>query len=93
LFDTKTVEIELGGRTLSIETGRMARQAHGAVVVSYGGTVVLVTAVAAEEAREGVDFFPLTVNFQSKTFAAGKIPGGFSNARAGRPTTTPWPPG
>ena len=84
MFDTKTVEIELGGRTLSIETGRMARQAHGAVVVSYGGTVVLVTAVAAEEAREGVDFFPLTVNFQSKTFAAGKIPGGFFK-REGRP--------
>ncbi len=84
MFDTKTVEIELGDRTLSIETGRMARQAHGAVVVSYGGTVVLVTAVAAEEAREGVDFFPLTVNFQSKTFAAGKIPGGFFK-REGRP--------
>ncbi|WP_459940411.1 polyribonucleotide nucleotidyltransferase [Deferrisoma palaeochoriense] len=62
----------------------MARQAHGAVVVSYGGTVVLVTAVAAEEPREGIDFFPLTVNFQSKTFAAGKIPGGFFK-REGRP--------
>ncbi|RMG87324.1 MAG: polyribonucleotide nucleotidyltransferase [Candidatus Dadabacteria bacterium] len=84
MFDTKTVEIDLGGRALTIETGRMARQAHGAVVVSYGGTVVLVTAVAAEEPREGIDFFPLTVNFQSKTFAAGKIPGGFFK-REGRP--------
>ena len=84
MFDTKTVEIDLGGRTLSLETGRMARQAHGAVVVTYGGTVVLVTAVAAEEPREGVDFFPLTVNFLSKTFAAGKIPGGFFK-REGRP--------
>jgi len=84
LFDTKTVEIELGGRTFTLETGRMARQAHGAVVVTYGGTVLLVTAVASDSPREGIDFFPLTVNFQSKTFAAGKIPGGFFK-REGRP--------
>ncbi len=62
----------------------MARQAHGSVLVSYGDTAVLVTAVAEAEGREGIDFFPLTVNFQTKTFAAGKIPGGFFK-REGRP--------
>ncbi len=84
MFDVKRVELEVGGRTLTLETGRMARQAHGAVLVSYGSTVVLVTAVAEAEGREGIDFFPLTVNFQTKTFAAGKIPGGFFK-REGRP--------
>src|SRR4029434_9511592 len=65
------------GRRLSIEVGRMARQAGGSALVQYGDTVVLVTATEAKEARENIDFFPLTCDYQEKTFAAGKIPGGF----------------
>jgi polyribonucleotide nucleotidyltransferase len=80
-----TVEIEWAGRPLKLETGRIARQADGAVLAQYGGTSVLATAVAAKEARPGIDFFPLTVNYQEKTFAAGKIPGGYFK-REGRPT-------
>jgi polyribonucleotide nucleotidyltransferase len=80
-----TVEIEWAGRPLKLETGRIARQADGAVLAQYGGTTVLATAVAAKEARAGIDFFPLTVNYQEKTFAAGKIPGGYFK-REGRPT-------
>jgi len=79
------VERELGGRTLSIETGRMAKQAHGSALVRYGDTVVLVTAVRAQP-REGIDFFPLTVEYREMTYAAGKIPGGFFK-REGRPST------
>ena len=71
------IEIEIEGRRLSLEAGRVARQADGAVWVRYADTVVLVTAVAAKEAREGVDFFPLTVDYQERAYAAGKIPGGF----------------
>ncbi len=71
------VEAEIGGRTLSLETGRVARQADGAVWVQYGETVMLVTVVAAKTPREGVDFLPLTVDFQEKAYAAGKIPGGY----------------
>ncbi len=81
----KRVEIDLHGRKLSIESGRVAKQANGSVLVQYGDTVVLVTAVAAKEPREAVDFFPLTVDYQEKTFAAGKIPGGFFK-REGRPS-------
>jgi polyribonucleotide nucleotidyltransferase len=81
----KKIEMEFYGRSLSIETGRMAKQASGAAVVSYGETVVLVTVVASTSAREGVDFFPLTVDYQERTFAAGKIPGGFFK-REGRPS-------
>ncbi|HTU01741.1 MAG TPA: polyribonucleotide nucleotidyltransferase [Candidatus Sulfotelmatobacter sp.] len=81
---TFRTELSLEGRTLSLETGRVARQADGAVWVRYGDTVVLVTAVAAKEAREGVDFFPLTVDYQERAYAAGKIPGGFFK-REGRP--------
>jgi len=76
--------MEIGGRSLVIETGRMAKQADGAVLVTYGGTVLLVTAVASDKPREGVDFLPLTVNYQEKAYAAGKIPGGFFR-REGRP--------
>jgi polyribonucleotide nucleotidyltransferase len=79
------VEREIGGRTLSIETGRMARQADGAVVVRYGDTIVLATA-QSQKAPEGIDFFPLTVDYREKTSAAGLIPGGFFK-REGRPTT------
>ena len=75
-FEPTTVEFELGGRTMSLETGRMAKQAGGAVVVSYGETVVLVTATRSKP-RPGIDFFPLVVDFVEKTSAAGKIPGGF----------------
>ncbi len=84
MFDIHRKEIDWGGRKLVLETGRMARQADGAVLVSYGDTVVLCTAVAKRSPRAGVDFFPLTVNYQEKTFAAGKIPGGFFK-REGRP--------
>ena len=81
----KRVEIEFHGRPLSIEVGRMAKQADGSALVRYGETVVLVTAVAAKEIKENIDFFPLTVDYQEKTFAAGKIPGGFFK-REGRPS-------
>ncbi len=81
----KHVEMDLHGRRLSIESGRMAKQANGSALVQYGDTVVLVTAVAAREPRESIDFFPLTVDYQEKTFAAGKIPGGFFK-REGRPS-------
>jgi len=85
MFETQRVEIEWGGRKLSLETGRMARQADAAVLAQYGETSVLATVVAEKEARPGLDFFPLTVNYQEKTFAAGKIPGGYFK-REGRPT-------
>ncbi|MFY8091861.1 MAG: polyribonucleotide nucleotidyltransferase [Niveispirillum sp.] len=85
MFKVFRKEMEWGGRTLVIETGKVARQADGAVMVSYGDTVVLCTAVGAKSPKPGVDFFPLTVNYQEKAFAAGKIPGGFFK-REGRPT-------
>ena len=69
--------IEIGGRTLSLETGRVAKQADGAVLVRYGDTVVLVTTVIAAEPREGINFLPLLVDYREKYYAAGKIPGGF----------------
>ncbi|MEK9684444.1 MAG: polyribonucleotide nucleotidyltransferase [Rhodospirillaceae bacterium] len=85
MFDVFRKEIEWAGRPLVIETGKIARQADGAVMVSYGDTVVLATAVAQKSPKPGVDFFPLTVNYQEKTYAAGKIPGGFFK-REGRPS-------
>nr|WP_306264253.1 polyribonucleotide nucleotidyltransferase [Pararhizobium sp. IMCC3301] len=85
MFDTQRVEIEWGGRPLIMETGRVARQADGAVLITYGETTLLATAVSARTAKPGQDFFPLTVNYQEKTFAAGKIPGGFFK-REGRPS-------
>src|SRR5436309_7441554 len=78
------VQIEFHGRPLTVETGRMARQAGGAALVQFSESVVLVTATALATAREGIDFFPLTCDYQEKTFAAGKIPGGFFK-REGRP--------
>lgn len=81
----KTVQAEIHGKTVSIETGWMAKQANGAVVVRSGDTMVLVTAVAAKSVKEGQDFFPLTVNYQEKSYAGGKIPGGFFK-REGRPS-------
>ncbi len=85
MFDVTKKEIEWGGRPLLLEAGKIARQADGAVMATYGGTQVLCTAVAAKNPRPGVDFFPLTVNYQEKTYAAGKIPGGFFK-REGRPS-------
>lgn len=85
MFEVHTKEIEWGGRTLKLETGRVARQADGAVIATYGDTVVLCTAVGQKSPKPGIDFFPLTVNYQEKTFAAGKIPGGFFK-REGRPS-------
>ena len=85
MFNIHKKEITWGGRKLIIETGHVARQADGAVLVHYGETTVLCTAVAAKSAKPGQDFFPLTVNYQEKAYAAGKIPGGFFK-REGRPT-------
>jgi len=90
MFDTKTVSLEwggktLGGKTLTLETGRIARQADGAVLATYGETVVLCAVTAAKSVREGQDFFPLTVHYQEKFSAAGRIPGGFFK-REGRAT-------
>jgi len=78
-------QIDFGGRSFSIESGKVAKQANGSVMVQYGETVVLVTAVASEKKREGLDFIPLTVNYLEMTYAAGRIPGGFFK-REGRPT-------
>jgi polyribonucleotide nucleotidyltransferase len=85
MFTIHREEVEWGGRTLVLETGRVARQADGAVLATYGETVVLATAVGAREPKVGIDFFPLTVNYQEKFYAAGKIPGGYFR-REGRPT-------
>ena len=85
MFKVHSVERQIGGRTLKIETGKLAKQADGAVTVSYGDTMVLVTAVAGP-CREDIDYFPLTVDYREKTSAAGKFPGGFMK-REGRPTT------
>ena len=84
MFNIHREEIEWGGRTLTLETGRIARQADGAVLATYGETSVLATIVADDQPRPGIDFFPLSVHYQEKTFAAGKIPGGFFK-REGRP--------
>src|ERR1700726_111490 len=85
MFQVFRKELNWGGRRLVLETGKIARQADGAVLATYGETTVLCTAVAAKSAKPGQDFFPLTVNYQEKTFAAGKIPGGFFK-REGRPS-------
>src|ERR1700760_3728047 len=85
MFNKHSVEIDWGGRTLKLETGKIARQADGAVVATYGETVVLATVVAAKAPREGVASLPLTVDYQEKTYAAGRIPGGYFK-REGRPT-------
>jgi polyribonucleotide nucleotidyltransferase len=85
MFEIYRKELMWGGRRLVLETGKVARQADGAVMATYGETTVLCTAVAAKQAKPGQDFFPLTVNYQEKTFAAGKIPGGFFK-REGRPS-------
>jgi len=83
----KQTQLQIGGRTLTIETGRMAGQASGAVLIRMGDTVLLVTATMSESPREGIDFFPLTCDYEEKLYAAGKIPGGFIR-REGRPSET-----
>ncbi len=85
MFTVYRKEMDWGGKRLVLETGKVARQADGAVMVTLGGTTVLCTVVAAQKAKEGQDFFPLTVNYQEKAFAAGKIPGSFFK-REGRPS-------
>src|SRR6266516_4231223 len=85
MFDIHRVQLDWGGRKLVLETGKIARQADGAVVASYGESKVLATVVAAKEPREGVDFLPLTVDYQEKYYAAGRIPGGYFK-REGRPS-------
>jgi polyribonucleotide nucleotidyltransferase len=83
MFDVKTVSLEWGGKTLTLETGRIARQADGAVLATYGETVVLCAVTAAKSVKEGQDFFPLTVHYQEKFFSAGRIPGGFFKRERG----------
>ena len=85
MFDVKKVELTWAGRKLTLETGRIARQADAAVLATYGETTVLATVVSAKDAKPGIDFFPLTVNYQEKAFAAGRIPGGYFK-REGRPS-------
>src|SRR6516225_234147 len=85
MFNYYRKELDWGGRKLVLETGKIARQADGAVLASYGDTIVLCTAVGVRSAKPGQDFFPLTVNYQEKTFAAGRIPGGYFK-REGRPS-------
>lgn len=85
MFNITTKSINWGGRTLTIETGKLARQATGAVLISYGNTKVLATVVADKKPKEGIDFFPLTCIYQEKAFAAGKIPGGYIK-REGKPS-------
>ncbi len=82
----KQAEVEIGGRKLIVETGRLAKQAHGSVLVTYGGTVVLVTATRAQDARPDVDFLPLTVEYQERMYAVGRIPGSFFRREIGRPS-------
>jgi polyribonucleotide nucleotidyltransferase len=88
---SQTFETQIGGRTLTIETGRLARLAGGAVTVRYGDTLVLGTANRSDP-RPGLDFFPLTVEFEERMYAAGKIPGGFFKREARRRRRPPWPP-
>ncbi|UTD27148.1 polyribonucleotide nucleotidyltransferase [Bradyrhizobium sp. WD16] len=85
MFTTHSVEIDWGGRPLKLETGKIARQADGAVLATYGETIVLATVVSAKTPKEGIDFLPLTCNYQEKAYAAGRIPGGYFK-REGRPT-------
>ena len=80
----KVYETELAGRKISFETGKMAGLANGSVLVRYGDTVVLVNVVASKEPKEGIDFFPLSVDFEEKLYSVGKIPGGFTK-REGKP--------
>ncbi len=89
----KKVTIDLGGRPLTIETGRLAKQASGTALVTYGETVVLVTATAAKDPKADIDFLPLTVEYQERFYAVGRIPGSFSGVKSvGLATRKPFPP-
>src|ERR671935_2119041 len=85
MFDIHRVALDWGGRQLVLETGKVARQADGAVIAKYGDTTVIATVVSAKQPKEGIDFLPLTCNYQEKFYAAGRIPGGYFK-REGRPT-------
>src|ERR1700728_4499280 len=85
MFNVHRVQLDWGGRKLTLETGRLARQADGAVFASYGDTTVIATVVAAKQPKEGIDFLPLTCNYQERYYAAGRIPGGYFKREA-RPT-------
>jgi polyribonucleotide nucleotidyltransferase len=82
----KKVEAEIGGRVLSIESGKVARQANGSVWITYGDTVVLVTATAAKESKADMGFLPLTIEYQERLYSVGRIPGSFFRREIGRPT-------
>ena len=92
MFEIHREELDWAGRKLVLETGRIARQADGAVFASYGETTVLATVVSAKTPKPGIDFFPLTVNYQEKAFAAGRIPAAISSAKAARPKRRRWSP-
>src|SRR5204863_2013156 len=83
MFDIHRVELDWGGRKLTLETGKVARQADGAVIATYGETTVIATVVAAKQPKPGVDFLPLTVNYTEKYYAAGRIPGGYFKRERG----------
>src|SRR5687767_15470261 len=83
MFDIHRVELDWGGRKLALETGKIARQADGAVIATYGETTVIATVVAAKQPKPGVDFLPLTVNYTEKYYAAGRIPGGYFKRERG----------
>ncbi len=85
MFDIQREVLDWGGRRLVLETGKVARQADGAVLATYGDTVVLATVVAAKTPKPGIDFMPLTVNYQEKAFAAGRIPGASSSVKGAPP--------
>ena len=84
----RTYSMELAGRTLSMEIGRVAEQANGAVLVRYGDTVVLVTATASEKPRDGIDFFPLSIDYEERLYSVGKIPGGYTYIKMYRQTSS-----
>ena len=90
MFNQHSVEIEWAGRPLKLETGKVARQADGAVIATYGETMVLATVVSAKSPKPGQDFFPLTVNYQEKTYAAARSPAAISSAKAARAKTKRW---
>ncbi len=85
----KSFSMELAGRTLTVEVGRVAKQANGAAFMHYGDTVVLSTATASDKPRDGIDFFPLSVEYEEKLYSVGKIPGGFTRERERHPRTRP----
>ena len=88
----KSFSMDLAGRTLTVEVGRVAKQANGAAFMHYGDTVVLSTATASDKPRDGIDFFPLSVEFEEKLYAVGKIPGGFTKREGKASERSPYCP-